>query len=42
MMYHYFQVSDALNDLIKEHQRIPGSISLALLERIRDVDKKKS
>ncbi|XP_031847204.1 DGAT1/2-independent enzyme synthesizing storage lipids isoform X3 [Nomia melanderi] len=36
------KVADALNDLIKEHQRIPGNISLALLERIRDVDKKKS
>ncbi|XP_076646267.1 DGAT1/2-independent enzyme synthesizing storage lipids [Halictus rubicundus] len=35
------KVADALNDLIKEHQRIPGSISLALLERICDVDKKK-
>lgn len=33
----YFQVADALQNLIKEHQRIPGNISWALLERICNI-----
>lgn len=33
------KVADALRNLIKEHQRIPGNITWALLERIRNTKK---
>ncbi|XP_076749205.1 DGAT1/2-independent enzyme synthesizing storage lipids [Xylocopa sonorina] len=36
------KVADAINNLIRKHQRIPGSISLALLERIYTPEKKHS
>lgn len=36
------KVADSLSTLIKEHQRIPGSISLALLERVYDMQKKQT
>ncbi|KAG7204575.1 hypothetical protein KM043_004998 [Ampulex compressa] len=35
------KVADALNSLIREHQRIPGNISLALFERVYDAKKSK-
>ena len=35
-------VADALNNLIRRHQRIPGNISLALLDRIYNVEEKQS
>lgn len=31
----YYQVANNLEDLIRKHQRIPGNIAWALLERIR-------
>lgn len=31
----HFQVANALEDLIKKYQRIPGNITCALFERIR-------
>lgn len=39
---YYFQVATAIEDLIEEHQRIPGSILHALIERIREMPKKKT
>lgn len=36
------KVADALNNLINQHQRIPGNISLALLERIYTPKKEES
>lgn len=34
----HFKISIALDDLIKQHQKIPGSILRALLERFYDLD----
>lgn len=36
------KVAESLNELIKQHQRIPGSISLALLERIYTIKRKEN
>lgn len=35
------KIASALEDLIEEHQRVPGSILLALMERFIDMPKKK-
>lgn len=37
----YFQVADNLRDLIRKHQKIPGNITRALVERIRNTEKYK-
>lgn len=39
---HFFQVAEAIEDLIVEHQRIPGSLMRALVERIYEIPKDKS
>jgi hypothetical protein len=35
-------VAHAIEELIEEHQRIPGSIMRALVERVYELPKKKS
>jgi len=37
----YFQVADSLRDLIRKHQKVPGNITRALMERIRNTEKHK-
>lgn len=37
----YFQVADSLQDLIRKHQKVPGNITRALVERIRNTEKYK-
>lgn len=36
-IFEHFQVANALRNLMKEHQIIPGNITRALLERIRTI-----
>ncbi|RLU26879.1 hypothetical protein DMN91_000677 [Ooceraea biroi] len=33
------KVADALQNLIRKHQRIPGNISWALVERVRNIER---
>lgn len=33
-------MASAIEELVEEHQRIPGSILQALLERVKDIPKK--
>lgn len=40
MYLHHFQVATAIEKLIEEHQRIPGNILTALIERVHEMPKK--
>ncbi|KOB78746.1 Uncharacterized protein OBRU01_01601 [Operophtera brumata] len=40
-VYGGFPVATAIEGLIEEHQRVPGNIMLALMERIVEMPKKK-
>jgi len=36
--FQHFQVANNLRDLIRKHQKVPGNITRALIERIRKTD----